>query len=213
MMRIGLGIASDRVRAVGARGGDVLWAIEGGRSADGELAGDIVTLLRHAALPRWPRSVVVGAIGPAASQTKRLTGLPTMAGETALRSIVREGAPRFFLRNGIPLVTSGVRVEEPGSLWAVAFDVPEVRAVESACRTLGVRLRNDRAERRSRCRWRSRADRRNGATARCEIAFAGTEDAKYAPTVAVGGRGCAKNYRTDCRHRVAHTWRQRMAIR
>ena len=141
MMRIGLGIASDRVRAVGARDGDVLWAIEGERSADGELADDIVTLLRHAALPHWPRPVVVAAIGPAASQTKRLTGLPTMAGDTALRSIVRESTPRFFLRNGISLVTSGVRVEEPGSLWAVAFDVPEVRAIESACRTLGVRLR------------------------------------------------------------------------
>lgn len=141
MVRIGLGIASDRVRAVGVRAGEVLWAIEGDRSADGDIAADIVTLLRHATLSRWPRSVVFVAIGPAASQTKLLTGLPTIAGDAALRSIVREGTPRFFLRNGIPLVTSGVRVQEPGSLWAVAFDEPEVRAIESACRTLGVRLR------------------------------------------------------------------------
>lgn len=140
-MRIGLGVASDRLRAVGVRAGDVQWAIEADRSPNGELTDDIVTLLRHAALPRWPRPDVVAAIGPAASQTKRLTGLPTMAGEAALRAIVRESTPRFFLRNGIPLITSGVRVEDAGSLWAVAFEMPEVRAIETACRTLGLRLR------------------------------------------------------------------------
>jgi hypothetical protein len=140
-MRIGLAVGSDHVRAVGVRSGDVLWAIEGERSPGGGLEGDIVTLLRHAALPRWPRSIVLAAVGPAACQTKRLTGLPTMADEAALRSIVRESTPRFFLRNGVPLITSGVRIEEPGSLWAVAFEMPEVRAIESACRTLGVRLR------------------------------------------------------------------------
>jgi hypothetical protein len=140
-MRIGLGVASDHLCAVSVRAGDVQWAIEADRSPNGDLADDIVVLLRRTSLPRWPRPDVVAAIGPAASQTKRLTGLPTMAGEAALRSIVRESTPRFFLRNGIPLVISGVRVEEEGALWAVAFELPEVRAIEAACRTLGLRLR------------------------------------------------------------------------
>jgi hypothetical protein len=140
-MCIGLGIASDSVRAVGVRGATVVWAVEAKRASDEDLSAAIVQLLRHAMLPRWPRPVVVAAIGPAASQTKRLIGLPVTADMATMRAIIREGTSRFFLRNGIPLVTAGVRMEEPGVAWAAAFDAPVVRDIEAACRTLGLRLR------------------------------------------------------------------------
>jgi hypothetical protein len=138
---IGLSIASDHLRAVGVRAGEVRWTLEAERSAEGDLASEIVTLLHHATLPRWPRPMVAVAIGPAASQTKRLTGLPLIADVTALRAVVRESASRFFLRNGVPLVVSGVRVTEPGMAWAAAFEEPVVQGVEVACRTLRLRVR------------------------------------------------------------------------
>jgi hypothetical protein len=138
---IGLSIGSDHLRAVGVRAGAVRWTLEAERAADSALAAEIVTLLGHATLPRWPRPAVAVAIGPAASQTKRLTGLPAIADDTALRAVVRESTSRFFLRNGVPLVVSGVRVAEPGMAWAAAFEEPIVHGVESACRTLGLRVR------------------------------------------------------------------------
>ena len=141
MMRIGLAIASDRIRAVGVHAGRVLWALEGERSLANALSADITQLLRRAALPRWPRPVVFAAIGPSASQTKRLSGLPNVTDAAALRAIVRESTSRFFLRNGIPLITSGVRVDGAESVWAAAFDLPSVREVESACRALRLRVR------------------------------------------------------------------------
>ena len=141
MMCIGLSIASDYVRAVGVRGATVVWAVEAERTSDDDLSAAIVQLLRHATLPRWPRPVVVAAIGPAASQTKRLIGLPVTADVATMRAIIREGTPRFFLRNGIPLVTAGVRMEESGVAWAAAFDLPVVRDIEAACQTLGLRIR------------------------------------------------------------------------
>ncbi|HEV7702776.1 MAG TPA: hypothetical protein VGO46_00735 [Gemmatimonadaceae bacterium] len=141
MLRIGLGVASDSVRAVGVRGATVVWAVEAERVLDEDLSVAIVQLLRHATLPRWPRPVVVAAIGPAASQTKRLIGLPVTADAATMRAIIREGTSRFFLRNGIPLVTAGVRIDEPGTAWATAFDLPVVNEIEAACRTLGLRIR------------------------------------------------------------------------
>jgi hypothetical protein len=138
---IGLSIASDHLRALGVRAGEVRWTLEAERTADGDLAAEIVTLLRHATLPRWPRPMVAVAIGPAASQTKRLTGLPAIADVAALRAVVRESASRFFLRNGVPLVVSGVRVAEPGAAWAAAFEEPVIQGVEAACRMLRLRVR------------------------------------------------------------------------
>jgi len=140
-LTIGLSVGSDHLRAVGLRAGEVRWTLEAERSAEGDLAADIVTLLRHATLPRWPRPVVAVAIGPAASQTKRLSGLPEIADVTALRAVVRESASRFFLKDGIPLVVSGIRVAEPGMAWAAAFEEPVVQGVEAACRTLRLRVR------------------------------------------------------------------------
>jgi hypothetical protein len=140
-MRVGLSVASDGIRAVGVRAAKVHWAINAERSPSEDLATQIVRLLRRAKLPKWPRPIVMAAIGPSASQTKLLTGLPAISDASALRAIVRENVPRFFLRNGIPLVMGGVQMEAPGSLWATALEAPVVQNIEAACGTLGLRVR------------------------------------------------------------------------
>jgi hypothetical protein len=140
-MRIGLSVACEGIRAVGVRAAKVEWAIHAERTPSEDLATQIVRLLRRAKLPKWPRPIVMAAIGPSASQTKLLTGLPAISDVSALNAIVRENVPRFFLRNGVPLVIGGVQTEAPGSLWATALEAPVVRDIETACATLGLRVR------------------------------------------------------------------------
>lgn len=139
--RVGIGVAADRVRLVGVRGETVLWASEAEVSDGTDLAGAITELIDAAPLPRWPRPQVTAALGPTCAQTKLLTGLPPLTDPGSLEQLVREGAGRLFLKNGTPLVTSGVRVVEPGRVWAAAFDLSAVRAIEDACRGAGLRLR------------------------------------------------------------------------
>jgi len=138
---IGLSIGSEHLRAIGVSAGKVRWTVEAERAPGADLAGEIVSLLRHATLPRWPRPKVAAAIGPTGSQAKRLTGLPAIADAPTLQAIVREGASRFFLRNGVPLRVSDVRIAESGVAWAAAFEVPIVDGVEAACRGLRLRVR------------------------------------------------------------------------
>jgi hypothetical protein len=88
----------------------------------------------------WLRPRVVVAIGPSAVQLKRLTGLPPLDDVAALEAMVREGAGRFFLKNGVPLITTAVRLVEPGTAWAAAFDATVVDEIERACRAAGLRL-------------------------------------------------------------------------
>jgi len=53
--------------------------------------------------------------------------------------IVRESSGRFFLRNGVPIITSGVRVDDQGA-WVAAFEEPIVEAIEDACAQRKLRL-------------------------------------------------------------------------
>lgn len=139
--RIGLAVAADRIRVVAVRGGIVLWTSEADVTDGGSLVEAIAEIFAAAPLPRWPRPVVNVALGPAVAQTKHLRGLPPLADPHALVGLVQEGAGRFFLRNGSPLVTTGIRVVEPGEVWAAAFDQSTVHAVETACHTARLRLR------------------------------------------------------------------------
>ena len=145
-LTVGLGVAADRVRAVGVAGDTVRWAIELERSEGEPLGEKLRALLARCPLDSsplgcWPRPRVAAAIGPSAVQVKRLTGLPPLEDPAALASLVREGAGRFFLRNGVPLLTTGVRLVEPGTAWAAAFDAPIVEQVERACASAGLRVR------------------------------------------------------------------------
>jgi hypothetical protein len=89
---------------------------------------------------RWPRPAVAAAIGPAAAQTRRLSQLPPTSDARMLSALVRESAGRFFLKNGIPLVTTHARAVGVGEAWVAAFEEPVVTAVELACRRRKVRL-------------------------------------------------------------------------
>jgi hypothetical protein len=140
-VRLGLGLSSNGVRAVVVRDGRVQWAAE--LSLDGRTIGTTVSeVIAGAPLGRWPRPRVVAAVGPAHAQLRRLEGLPLITGNAALARVVAESAGRFFLRNGVPLITTGVRKDGTpnGEGWAAAIEKPVVSALESACRARGLRL-------------------------------------------------------------------------
>jgi len=138
-LTIGIAVASDAVRAVAVKDGMVKWALRTERAEGGELAADLEALLRKAPVSRWSRPRVVAVVGPAGAQTKRLTGLPLLQDGSALAEIVRESSGRFFLRNGVPIITSGVRIDDEGA-WVAAFERPILEAIEDACAQRKLRL-------------------------------------------------------------------------
>jgi hypothetical protein len=86
-----------------------------------------------------PRHVAV-ALGPSFAQLKRLPGLPPLTGQRELGAAVRTNAARFFLRNGVPLATSTLRVDAPGVAWGAATERPVLDEIAAACRSAGLRL-------------------------------------------------------------------------
>src|SRR6185437_6791401 len=153
---LGLGVATDHVSVVYAQGTAILWAETRPRMPDEPLAETLRAVLDtvpaarpHGALHRqrglpprrwtaWHRDPLTVALGPAAVQVKRLTGLPPLDDPGALTALVRENVQRFFLRNGVPLVTSSVRVASPGVAWAAAFEAPAVEELARACAAAGL---------------------------------------------------------------------------
>src|SRR6185437_4701267 len=89
----------------------------------------------------WLPVSVVSALGPSVSQLKCLTDLPPVADSKALVALVRENTGRFFLRNGILLLISGVHVESPSRVWVAGVDAPVVADVAAGCRRVGIVLR------------------------------------------------------------------------
>jgi hypothetical protein len=140
-VRVGIGVAGVVVRAVAVRDGNVLWAAESsveGRSIEAAVA-ELLTARR---LRHWPRPTIVAAVGPARAQLRRLYGLPPILDAGALARLVSESTSRFFLRNGVPLVTTGVRRDRDGDSegWSAAIEQPVIAALESACRAHRLRL-------------------------------------------------------------------------
>jgi hypothetical protein len=138
---IGLAVASDELRSVAVRDGMVRWAMRADRTSEPALAVQIAALLAQAPSPRWRKSRVIAVIGPGAAQMKRLAGLPPIESRAALGALVHESVSRFFLRNGVPLVTSSVRMVELGTVWAAAFEQPVISEIELGCRAAGLDLR------------------------------------------------------------------------
>jgi hypothetical protein len=56
--------------------------------------------------------------------------------------LVSESTSRFFLRNGVPLFTTGVRRDRDGDSegWSAAIEAPVIAELEAACRARGLRL-------------------------------------------------------------------------
>ena len=138
--RIGLAVGRGAVRAVAVRNDRIVWAGEAPLSTNEELQTTVAGLLALAPLPRWPRPIVHGAIGPHGAQVKRVVGLPEIADAEALAAIVRAAAGTYFLKNGVALLTTGVRPAGAGSAVAAALDQPLVDAIRAACRTRGLRV-------------------------------------------------------------------------
>jgi hypothetical protein len=138
--RIGLGIGSGTVRAVVVRHRRIAWAGEAPLAGADELQTALDGLLALAPVPRWPRPTLHVAVGPHAAQLKRVVGLPEIADPDALAAIVREAAGTYFLRNGIPLITTGVQPAGAGSAVAGALERPCVDAIRATCLARGLRL-------------------------------------------------------------------------
>jgi hypothetical protein len=136
---LGIAVGADRIRAVTLKGGRIVAATESELEPGDSLQAAVAALLADTPLPRFPRPRVVVALGPSRAQTRRIAGLPPLQDARLLAQAVREGAGKFFLRNGVPLATTGVRMVEPGTVWAAALDEPAVRAVEAGCRAAGIR--------------------------------------------------------------------------
>jgi hypothetical protein len=94
------------------------------------------------ALPRrrFRKPRVVIALGPAFTQTRHLSRLPALSDARALASIVRTNVSRFFLKNGVPLATSGVQVMREGEGWACAVEQPLLEELVAVCRARRLRL-------------------------------------------------------------------------
>lgn len=133
-VRIGLAVSSDAVRMVAVRDEHILWAGESPIEEGVLLEHAVAKLLGEMKVPRWPRPRVLAAIGPAQAQLKRLTGLPPVTDARVAARLVRESPGRFFLKNGIPLATTGVRLADKGEVWGGALDEPVVRAIADVCR-------------------------------------------------------------------------------
>jgi hypothetical protein len=138
-LTLGIAVGADGIRAVALNAGRVVAANETALEPGDSVGAALAELLASAPLPRFPRTRVVVALGPSLSQTRRIGGLPPLDDPRVLAQIVREGASKFFLRNGVPLATTGVRIVEPGVVWAAALDERVVRQVEAACREAGLR--------------------------------------------------------------------------
>lgn len=140
-VHVGIGITNGVVRAVAVRDGNVLWAAES--SVDGRtIEAAVDDLLTARRLRRWPRPTISAAVGPARAQLRRLSGLPPIIDASALTRLVSESTSRFFLRNGVPLVTTGVRRDRDGDSegWGAAIEQPVIAALEAACRAHKLRL-------------------------------------------------------------------------
>lgn len=137
---IGLAIERDRLRAVGVRGARVLWGMDSpiadATSLDDALSGFLATL----PLGRFGRPRVTVAVGAMFAQTKRLAGLPPIGDERVLAKTVSEHAARFFLKNGIPLVTTSVRRDAAGQVWAAALQQNVVDTIVTVCRASRLEL-------------------------------------------------------------------------
>lgn len=140
--RIGLAVTHDRARVVVVRRGRAVWAGETCFTADDNPRDAISQLLRQAPVVRLTRPSVSAVLGPHASQFKRIVGLPHLTDAESLARILRENTGAFFLRNGVPLVTTRARVLEAGSVLAAALDRPWLTVVSDACKAAGLRLKN-----------------------------------------------------------------------
>lgn len=138
--RVGIAVSDGWLRAVVVRGDRVTAATEAALEPGEPLSAAVAGLLAAAPISRLPRPRLTVALGPTLAQTRRLTGLPPLRDARLVAQLVREGAGKFFLRNGRPLVTTGARIEDLGTAWCAALDGDTVRQAAAGARDAGLRV-------------------------------------------------------------------------
>ena len=131
--RIGLALGHDAVRAVVVRRHHVVWAAEAAVEPNAVIAEAVAALLDAAPVRRFPRAILSVAVGAHASQLKLAAGLPDVQDAGTLAAIIKESAASFFLKNGVPLVTTGTQPVSSGIALAGAIDGPSVELVRDIC--------------------------------------------------------------------------------
>lgn len=142
--RVGVAVQGNKIRIVGVdvrarRSTRVCWAVEGELESGESIAKALRELLAGAPLRRWRRTAVVVALGSHASQVRPLYGLPP-ADAAVLARIVAASAQRFFLRQAMPLVVGGVRIDDDGQVWGIAIAAPLLGELTAAVRAANARL-------------------------------------------------------------------------
>jgi hypothetical protein len=137
---VGLAIERDRLRAVGVRGARVVWGVDAPITDVTQLGGALGAFLVQLPIRKFGRPRVTVALGATYAQTKRLAGLPPIGDARVLAKTVQEHAARFFLKNGVPLVTTSVRLDANGHPWGAALQKSVVDTVVSACRASRLEL-------------------------------------------------------------------------
>ena len=135
-MRMGLCVTENRVSAVALRRGHTVWAAEATFEGEEDLSRVLATLASER--PRGARTVAV-ALAAGAARLKTVDGLPRLK-RRDLVAHVRLNSRRYFLQNGIPLVTDAVPLETGGALLA-GTPAPLVEALAAGLEAAGLRCR------------------------------------------------------------------------
>ncbi len=131
--RLGIAIEAGRVHAAAVRRGRTLWAAEAPYADADDLAQVLAGLA--AERPRGVRAATV-ALAAGVARVKRVAGLPRLA-RADLAQHVQLFSRRYFLQNGVPLVTDA-RPDREAALLAAA-PAPLVEAISRGLAAAGLR--------------------------------------------------------------------------
>jgi len=134
-MRLGLVVEGKRVSAVLLRGQRTMWAAEVSYDGTEDLERALAALA--AERPRRVRAATVG-LGPDVARVKTLGRLPRLAAEH-LAAHVQLHSRRYFLQNGVPLVTDARAIAgDPGRALAAATPAPVIEAIARGLESAGL---------------------------------------------------------------------------
>jgi hypothetical protein len=136
--RVGIAIDGARVSAVALRGNRTVWAAEAAYTGSADLERVLGQLA--AERPRNARIATV-ALGPDVTRLKTVEGLPRLE-HADLAAHVRLHSRRYFLQNGVALVTDAVPAHRNGSdglALLAAAPVPIIDAVSRGLEAAGLR--------------------------------------------------------------------------
>lgn len=140
-MTTGIGIALEegRLWAVAVRRGRAVWAAESTYANEADLAEALASLA--ASRPRGTRTLSV-ALGASLVTVKSVEGLPPLKPRD-LAAHVQLKSRRYFLQNGVPLVTGvAERTTDDGlPVLAAAAEAPLIEAVVAGTRQAGLDCR------------------------------------------------------------------------